>query len=156
MSESVAPRENAEVNVYCGGEVFPGLRLDGNFVLVLFSENALNAEVHGVHVGDVIEVDKDHAIRTISRIHEYQSRFLLAWDDDRPSPVDRVIDTITRYQGRCIGYLAESRVLIVLHDQPLSFPSPPGVLIAASYPHSGRLSPLPDSAPAPLPGPVGP
>lgn len=128
----------SEITVSYQDQVFPGHPLGDGLALVLFCENALNAESVGIHVGDVIELDGDVAVRTVARNHPYQSRFLLVWDED-PSPVDRVVAAISHHGGKCIGYLPEQRVLVVLHDQPLIFPSPPGVLVVASYPHDQRL-----------------
>lgn len=142
MSDPTEIQSNpAEINVFCGNTVFPCLALEGGFALVLFSEKALSVEIDGIHVGDVIEIDKGHAIRTVSRKHPCQSRFLLAWDDENPAPIERVAEAINHFGGKCIGYLPEKRVLVVLHDKPLSFPSPPGVLIVASYPHTDQLKP---------------
>lgn len=151
---------DTEINVYCRGTVIPCLCLENGLALVLFSENVLSAQAHGIHVGDVISTEKNTdiiaaevadvtAVRTVARNYAYQSRFLLAWDADRPSPVERVIDTITTFGGKCIGYLSEKRVLIVLHHQPLSFPSPPDVLIVPSRPHNEFLFPLSVSTPEP-------
>ena len=98
-----------EINVCCGQEEFPCILLDEGFALVLFSENALKVEIDGVHIGDVIEIDRGHAIRTVSRKHPCQSRFLLAWDDENPNPVARVAEVINHFGGKCIGYLPGDR-----------------------------------------------
>ena len=138
MPESL-PEPAAEILVSLGNYAFPCLPLEEGHALVLFSEDALNLEEVGIHVGDVIEIGPEkEAVRTVARKHVYQSRFLLAWDGD-VSPVGRVVDVISHYGGRCIGYLPERRVLVVLHDKPLTFPSPPDILIVASRPQNQRL-----------------
>jgi hypothetical protein len=150
MSDPQAPTpqttQTPEINVYVGDQSIPCLALDGGAALVLLSEKAVEAAKDGIHIADIIAVRDGKAVRTVSRHYLYQSEFLLAWDDPDVNPVLRVAETINSFGGHCVGYLPDRRVLVVLHDKPLSFPAPPNILVVPSHPNSDCLTPPPDAA----------